>query len=186
MSIDNYEKFLTTLNNDLNKIFKYQEEYIFCKEGCSFCCEQGEYPVSELEFEYMQLGYEQLSEDTKEVIKKNIQELKNNPQKMYKCPFLINKSCCIYKHRAIVCRTFGIMTETKDSVKVPFCHKLGLNYSNIYDPKTDKLSMELYEQGNFKIPLKPFNLEPQEVMNFDLAKELNLDFGERKRLIDWL
>ena len=45
-----YEIFLYTLNKELQKMFDNQAEFIKCKEGCSYCCEQGEYPFSELEF----------------------------------------------------------------------------------------------------------------------------------------
>ena len=78
------------------------------------------------------------------------------------------------------------MTQAENGdLKVPFCHTFGLNYSNIYDENIKKLSFELYEKGKFQAPPKPFNLEPKDVMNFDLAKELNIEFGERRRLIDW-
>ncbi len=187
MQINNYEKFLESINEDLRKIFEYQKEYIYCKKGCSYCCERGDYPISELEFKYLMLGYEKLEPDIKEEIKKNIKKLKNGNKESYVCPFLINKSCSVYKNRPIVCRTFGVLTEdAKGNPSFPFCTTKGLNFSKIYDKKNKRLSSELVYKNNFKIFPKIFCLSNKVVMNLPLAKELGIDFGEAKKMIDFL
>ena len=57
-------------------------------------------------------------------VQKILKERKNykGEQFLYNCPFLINNSCCIYKYRGIVCRTFGLLTKSQNSEKtnVPF------------------------------------------------------------------
>ena len=57
MTIENYEKFLEVVDDDLRKIFDYQKEYLACKEGCAHCCKRGDFPMSELEFKYLMLGF---------------------------------------------------------------------------------------------------------------------------------
>lgn len=187
MNLENYEKFIDILTQDLLQIFEYQKEYIFCKEGCSLCCEKGEYPLTRIEFEYLKKGYELLPIETKKIISENIAKLKANPQKAYRCPFLINKRCSVYKHRAIICRTFGVLTKNvHDEITMPFCCEKGLNFSNLYDKQKGSLSFDLYKNGNFTNPPKPFNLTNSNIMELDLVKELGIEFGEVRTMIDWL
>ncbi len=185
--MENYIKFLKSVDEDLKKIFDYQKEYLFCKEGCSYCCKRGDYPITELEFKYLMSGYEQLPEDIKSVIQKNIETAKKSDRENYVCPFLINEKCSIYQYRPFVCRAFGVLTEdVKGKPAFPFCAALGLNFSQIYDKENKHLSDELVDKGNFKIYPKIFRLNNRVFMNLPLAKELNLDFGEDKKMIDFL
>lgn len=185
MNIENFEKFLTSVNNDIEKIFDNQKEYIHCQNGCSLCCEKGDYPISEIEYEYMMIAYNELKRETKELIKQNVKEIKNTDS--YKCPFLINNSCSIYTHRPFVCRTFGVLTEdAKGNPSFPFCATMNKNYSKIYDKETNHLSSKLVEQNGYKIFPKFFRLSNKVIMNIPLAKQLNIIFGETKKMIDFL
>ena len=65
MDFENYEKFLESIDCDLEKIFEYQSEYLCCKRGCSLCCERGDYPLSRLEFEYLKSGFNKSDIDIK-------------------------------------------------------------------------------------------------------------------------
>ena len=57
--LQRYEKFLKeVLEPKLEKYFEEQCEFVKCKEGCSSCCEVGEYPFSRLELEYLMSGFE--------------------------------------------------------------------------------------------------------------------------------
>ncbi len=186
MNIDNYKKFLEVVDDDLRKIFEYQSEYIVCTKGCAHCCKRGDFPTSELEFKYLSIGYEDLDNETKILIQKNIEELKNSNTQSYTCPFLINNSCSIYQHRPLVCRAFGVLTEdSKGNPSFPFCTTLGLNFGKIYDKEKQHLSSELVHKNNYKIFPKIFRLSNNVIMNLPLAKELNLNFGETKILIDF-
>lgn len=40
-------------------------------------------------------------------------------------------------------------------------------------------------KNNYKTFPHPFNLRLSNIINMDITKELELDFGEIKRLIDW-
>ncbi len=185
-NFENFEKFLESVDSDLKKIFDYQKEYIFCKKGCSLCCENGDYPLSELEFEYIKMAYNKLDETTRLQIDKNVEKIKSEKKELYCCPFLINKSCSIYNHRPFVCRTFGVLTEdAKGNPAYPSCAVNGLNFSQIYDKEKKHLSADLVAKGGFKIFPKIFRLNNKVIMNLPLAKELNIDFGEAKRLIDF-
>ena len=184
---ENFEKFLKSVDEDLVKIFDYQKEYLCCKKGCSFCCEDGDYPLSELEFAYLQEEYNKLDEATKKQINENIEKIKKENTESYVCPYLINHSCSVYSHRPFVCRTFGVLTEdAKGNPAFPKCATMGLNFSKIYDEEKQHLSFELVEKNGFEIFPKIFRLNNKVVMNLPLAKELDIDFGEAKRLIDFL
>lgn len=185
MNIENFEKFLKSVNDDIEKIFNNQKEYIHCKEGCSYCCERGDYPLSEIEYEYMMIAYNKLKQETKELIKRNIQEIENTDS--YKCPFLIDNNCSIYAHRPFVCRTFGILTEDANGIpSFPFCATIGKNYSEIYDKEKQHLSASLVEQKGFKVFPRFFRLSNKVIMNIPLAKKLNINFGESKKMVDFL
>ena len=188
MSIENYVKFLDVVDDDLKKIFDYQSEYLCCKQGCAHCCKRGNFPLSKLEFEYLMLGYEELDETTKDIIKNNINELKKlEDTESYICPFLINDVCSIYKNRPIVCRAFGVLTEdSKGNPSFPFCAIIGLNFAKIYNAEKNQLSSELVKKNNYKVFPKIFRLSNVVFMNLPLAKELNLDFGEGKKMIEYL
>ena len=185
--MENFKKFLESINEDIEKIFNSQKEYIRCKAGCSFCCERGDYPISELEFKYMMLGYNKLDKNLQEIIKQNIKKVKNGDTDSYKCPFLIEHNCSIYAHRPFVCRTFGVLTEdAKGNPSFPFCATMNKNYSEIYDTEKQHLSASLVEQKGFKTFPKIFRLSNKVIMNIPLAKQLNIEFGECKKMIDFL
>lgn len=187
MNIENFEKFLISVNDDIKKIFDNQKEYLHCQNGCSLCCERGDYPISEIEYSYMLIAYEKLEENSKTIIKQNIKEIKKANTDSYRCPFLINNSCSIYTHRPFVCRTFGVLTEdAQGNPSFPFCATLGKNYSEIYDKEKRHLSATLVEQKHFKTFPKIFRLSNKVIMNIPLAKQLNINFGESKKMIDFL
>lgn len=185
--MENYKEFLESVDGDIKKIFEFQKEYLFCKEGCSHCCKRGDFPMSELEFKYLMLEYEKLSQETKDKIQANIKEIKKGDTSSYICPFLVEDKCSVYNNRPLVCRAFGVLTEdAQGNPSFPFCTTLGLNYSQIYDEDTKHLSFELYKKGNFKNFPKIFRLSNKVIMNTALAKKLNINFGEVKKMIDFL
>lgn len=187
MTIENYIKFLKIVDEDLKKIFDYQKEYLCCKEGCAHCCKRGDFPLTELEFKYLMSGYNKLDSNLKNLIQENISSLKNADRDNYICPFLINEKCSVYAYRPIVCRAFGVLTEdSKGNPSFPFCTLLGLNFSQIYDKEKQHLSSDLVKQGNFKIFPKVFRLSNNVFINLPLVRELNLNFGEAKKMIDFL
>ena len=187
MSIENYKKFLEVVDDDLRKIFDYQREYIACREGCAHCCKQGDYPMSELEFKYLMFGFDNLSDELKLKIKSNMEKTKLGDRDSYECPFLIENKCSVYQYRPLVCRAFGVLTEdSKGNPAYPFCTTLGLNFAGIYDKEKQHLSSELVVKNNYKIFPKIFRLSNNVLMNVPLAKELNIDFGKAKKMIDFL
>lgn len=188
-----YEIFLYTLNKELQKMFDNQSEFIKCKEGCSYCCEKGEYPFSELEFNYLIDGYKQLDENTKKIIKENIktinEEKKQNTEKifMHKCPFLINKRCSVYNNRGIICRTFGLLCEHNDGrLTIPFCHEYGLNYAQLYDKELGQLIDERDGIKLSKTEPAAYRIERDNIMNLSIAKNLNIVWGDSKTMLDFI
>lgn len=188
-----YEIFIYALNKELQKMFNNQSEFIKCKEGCSYCCEKGEYPFSELEFNYLMNGYKQLDKESISEIKENIKninkEKNNNENKtfMYKCPFLINKRCSVYKYRGIICRTFGLLCAHNDGrLTIPFCHEYGLNYAQLYDKELGQLIDERNGVKLSKTEPSAYKIERDNIMNLSIAKNLNIQWGDSKTLIEFI
>lgn len=187
MNFENYESFLNILMQDIEAIFEHQKDFIFCKKGCTHCCQNGEYPFTEIEFKYLLQAFKNLNQNTKDIITNNIKNLKQNEQGYYSCPFLINNSCSVYQQRGLVCRTFGLLIENASGkIEGPFCGKLGLNYSNIYDKETKLLQINKIENNEFKKLPKAFKLDISNIINLSLVKDLDLEFGEQKSLLQWL
>ena len=175
--MESYEKFLEKLDKRLAKYFEQQRAYICCKNGCCSCCEVGEYPYSAMEINYLMKGFISLEPNVREIVKQNIKAVKdskrNNSKERfnYKCPFLINNLCSVYKYRGITCRTHGLAYFDKDGfVKLPYCANSGLNFSEAYNPQTGVISEEIY-------PVKELLLIDELLKDFD--------YGEIKPLIDW-
>ena len=172
-----YERFLKDFYKKLKKYFSQQSEHICCKEGCSGCCEIGDYPFTQLEMMYLMEGFKNLPTETKIQVKNNLMAIKKNrfsTHLFYKCPFLINKKCSVYKYRGLTCRTFGLAyLIDKKTVKVPECANEGLCYSKVY--KDGELVTE---------PIKE-NLSLLKITNSQLAKSHKLEFGESRSLVDW-
>ena len=187
MNFDNYKKFIDILSQDLDAMFEHQKDYIFCKEGCSHCCEYGEYPFTEIEFNSLTEGFKNLDKKTQNIILDNFKNIKKDEKGYYVCPFLINKKCSVYDNRGIVCRTFGLLNKEADGkVNGPFCGKLGLNYSNVYDKETKELLLDVIEEMQYKNLPRVFNLDINNIRKLDLVKELGIEFGEQKPLEEWL
>lgn len=174
-----YEKFLKDFDKKIKKCFEEQREHIYCKEGCAGCCEVGDYPFSQIEMMYLMNGFKKLPINLQKEIKTNLEIIKRNrisEHFYYKCPFLINKKCSVYKYRGITCRTFGlayIVDKKNKQVKLPECSKEGLNFSKVYNGKEIEIA-----------PIKE-NLDLPAVINSKLAKNYKLEFGEIRSLVNW-
>lgn len=175
--LNKYKKFLKEFDKKLSGYFKEQKEYICCREGCSGCCEVGDYPFTQLEMMYLMEGYKKLPPMIQLQVKNNLMQIKNNRVSThfyYTCPFLLNKKCSVYNYRGITCRTFGLAYLTdKNTVKLPECVNENLSYSKV--SKDGILTVE---------PVKE-NLNLLEITNGEMAKKYKLDFGMSRSLIDW-
>lgn len=194
--LENYENYLEIIGISLKNFFTQQSPYIFCKEGCSICCETGEYPFSQLEFQYAMMGYNTLGEDEKNIIKEKVEKILQQKKEsteqvfMHECPFLINKKCSIYKYRGIICRNYGLMHYETDEnnelkYKIPYCVHHNLNYSNVFDKETGMISSKKWRETGIEIEPDSFNIGRDFLTNNNTTKELGLEFGESKALIDW-
>lgn len=191
--LKNYETYINHITEKINGFFENQKEYIFCKKGCSKCCEKGEYPFSYIEFQYLMKGYNELSDEAKEKINLEIKKIKEEKKNfngeifMHKCPFLIDGICTVYNYRGIICRSFGLLytSDKNGKIQMPFCHKIGLNYSNVYDEKLNTLSTEIFLEKGFKVPPKLYNVSYKFLTQDTFAKGFNFEFGDKKPLIEW-
>lgn len=194
--IKKYEKYLQMIGLSLDKFFAEQKPYIFCKEGCSICCETGSYPLSKVEFDYIMQGYEALSDDLKAKINKNIEGIKANKIKseekqfMHACPFLIDSKCSVYSHRALICRSYGLMCYYEDEegnqrYKMPCCVDMGLNYSNVYDAELKTITTKKWLESGIEVEPVSHNVDLSFLRNNPTTKDLNLEFGQFKGIIDW-
>lgn len=190
-----FKQYLNTIDKVLNRYFEEQKEYICCKKGCAHCCETGQYPYSELEFKYLLLGFFRIPmQEQQEVIKK-IKALKEEYEKTedksefrYRCPFLSEeKVCTVYDYRGLICRTFGLLTITsQDKCVIPFCHSLGLNYSNVYDEENKRIDFDKVEKEGYKIFPNARKTNIKTLMSPDMFECEPLEFGEIKPLVEWL
>ena len=189
--IKKYKIYLEYLNKKLGEYFNEQSPYIFCKAGCSSCCEKGEYPFTEIEFAYLMIGAQTLNKDTVAKIENNIQEISDkkrehdtnnkNEKFLHACPFLVDKKCSLYEYRGIICRSHGLAFFSKtEKVLVPACVDEGLNYSNVYDFKNRTISSEKYKQTGIKQEPLAHNVGVNYLTNNEITKLLGLDFGEIK------
>src|SRR5574344_65461 len=183
-----YEKYLEIIDEYLAKFFEEASPFIRCKKGCTHCCQEGDYPFSHLEFMYLIKGFINLDPKVAMKVKQNINGLKNNSKNLYKCPFLINNECSVYKYRGLICRTHGLTfyKENSDKIEVPNCVNLGLNYSNIYDTEKGIFSTEKAKENDLKETPVIYNISLKELRENELAKSLELDFGDTRTLKKWL
>ena len=190
-----YQQYLNTITEVLDGYFEDQKEYICCKKGCSYCCEEGEYPYSKLEFTYLLMGFFSLPMDEQRQVILRIKKLKqyyNNRNKdekfSHRCPFLGEDNVCmVYNYRGLICRTFGLITQYESGkYSLPFCYSLGLNYSKIYDPNTKKIDYDLVKKYGYKKMPYAHKTNLKTLMSPKMFVGEPLQFGEIKPLIEWL
>ena len=190
--IENYIKYLAMLEEKLHGFFEKQKPYIFCHKGCSKCCENAQYPFTQIEFEFIKIGFNKLPYDMKNRIRQNVEKTLEQKHQfkgekfMYVCPFLIDNVCSVYNYRGIICRTFGLLNadENKGSY-VPFCAFEGLNYSNVFDTERKIISKEMYSKYNFEQEPLAFHVRYEFLTDEDFGKGYGFEFGPVKPLIDW-
>lgn len=191
--IKKYELYLAYLMPKLEKFFQEQSPYICCKEGCSHCCEKGEYPFSELEFAYIMYGSKSLTPQIINELNNNISQIKQaqknnttNNKFLYKCPFLINKRCVVYNFRGLICRTHGLAFFDKNNkLVVPACVDKGLNYSNVYNFEKQNLSSKKCKELGIKQEPLAHNVGLHFILDNSITNQLKINFGDSKSLIDW-
>lgn len=195
--MDKYKEYLVILESKLNNFFEQQSPYIFCKEGCSICCETGTYPMSKIEFDYIMEGYDLLSNEIKEKINQNINTIKENKNKaeqnnfFHPCPFLINKRCSVYNYRALICRGYGLMSfyDDKNGEKqyhMPCCVDNGLNYSQVYDKNLKTITSEKWEKIGIEAEPLAYNVGLTFLLDNEITKKINLQLGSAKNFIEWV
>jgi len=197
--LEAYKTYLELLDNRIAQYFEQSKDFVFCKEGCSSCCEKGQYPCSQLEFTYILQGSLDLKPAQLAIIDKNIAEIKkqqreceDRPTFTYRCPFLIENRCSVYHHRAFICRTHGLAFYIDENVelKLPGCFHIGLNYSNVFELNEKGspvlISRERCEQLGIEEDPLAYNLGLKTLLYNEDTQRLKLKFGDNKALIDWL
>jgi len=196
--LGNYLLFLSVIQEKINKFFYNQRAYIFCKQGCSKCCRQSQFPYTEIEFRLLVEGMKILKQDELSLIMEKIdaiiqaknEHLKNNPEQIfeYDCPFLRDDSCIIYPFRGLVCRCFGLMSHNPEgdkNLKIPFCAYEGLNYSNVLDLETGSISKEKYQALGIENEPTAFNASYASLIDKEFARGFDFEFGEVRPMIEW-
>ena len=199
-----YKAYLTIVQERMiDKYFEEQKPYICCKAGCSYCCQHGQYPMTELELSYLMLGFKLLPFEMQAKIRDNFVKLKaryeffkqhhggtkDHPIFMHRCPFLVDDKCSVYDYRAMICRTPGLLFFVEENGvqknKIQYCAHYRSNYSNIYDEETETLSdKKMKALGLTQEPLA-YNLSLKTLFKKELTDNFDFEFGEVKALIDW-
>lgn len=151
-NINDYKLFLESFDKKLDLYRSRHAKHQCCKKGCSACCLQGDYPLSELELRYLMMGYSGLENEKKLQVQDNLKEFKKGG----KCPFLLNDLCSVYSYRPIICRVHGLAYLSKDKVIVPYCVNSGLNYKEVYS-NSEFLTEPIKENLDTHIVLKDFD-----------------------------
>ena len=171
-----YEKFLNEFDKKLEQYFSEQSEHICCKIGCCECCEIGDYPFTELEMHYLFEGFKSLDIQKQAHVRNSIARIKKNRVSVhlyYKCPFLINNECCVYKYRGLTCRVYGLAYITNGNiVKIPECVHKNLCYGKVF--KDNYLCAEPIKEDLSLLSIIARN-----------AARYKLKFGTSRSLIDW-
>jgi len=189
--LQNYVQYLIYLNEKLSKFFDSQKPYIFCHKGCAKCCKNAEFPYKKIEFDLLIEGFKTLPEETKKLIKENVKKLKEEQKKTdgrfaYTCPFLVDDVCSVYDFRGIICRSFGLMFyRENDTPGIPFCIFEDLNYSNLLNKETGRVSTEKYKALGLEQEPLAFNVSHSFLTDEVIAKGFGFTFGETKPMIDW-
>lgn len=190
--LGNYAAYLEFLNKKLTGFFAKQKPYIFCKKGCTRCCKHAQFPYSAIEMRYLLDGALTLDEQTQKRIESNVAEIlerkKNYRGKKFKydCPFLVNNACSVYEFRGVICRTFGLMTNTPEGkVRAPFCAFEGLNYSNVLNLSKKTISQKKFKKLHVESEPLGFNVSYNYLTDTDFEQTFNFSFGEKKPMIDW-
>ena len=103
-----YANYLDFLDSRLDKFFKTQKPYIFCKKGCAKCCKHAQFPYSLLEMKYLLSGLEDLKQETLYQIEENLQNILKCKAKFKGKKFLYNIS--INENFIFFCRFNAVYT----------------------------------------------------------------------------
>lgn len=196
-----YTIYLNSVKNILDKYFEDQKEYIKCRAKCSYCCEGGAFPASEIEYSYVKLGFDALNVRIKSMLRaKSLQIYERRFIHMqqgrdifdftYSCPFLIEKQCAVYNHRPLICRIHGIMnyefTEEgqidTQKVNMPCCTPIGLNYAEVWDVNTKSISEEKAKSLGKKTMPKVFTTSYSKLLDEMEA----IGHGDIRMLFEWI
>jgi Fe-S-cluster containining protein len=184
----------------LEKYFYDQQEYIKCKPGCSYCCETGHFPVSEIEYSYLQLGVKSLNNGVKHNLNRKVLTLyrerfthleqgKDIFDFSYKCPLLENALCLVYEYRPIICRTHGLITstyiddnKTSQKYQMPSCVEKGLNYADVWDKQMKMVSTIFAKTLQKKVLPEIYELGFSTIL--DDFKKIN--HGDIRMIFEWI
>ncbi len=184
--LKNYAEFLQVLDYRLKQYFEEQEEYIKCKTGCSYCCENGDYPLSRLEFEYLKTGIGRLDRVQIKLIIHKAMQIAEKKETSYKCPLLKDNLCQVYAYRPIVCRTYGLLLRNirqgKEKYELPGCMAIGLNYSEVWDSERNLFSKESIARLNFSSAPRIYDVGYYTVLQ-EIEK---IGYGDIKKIYEWL
>lgn len=194
--IKNYIVYLHFIQQKLDKYFEDQKPFIFCKKGCGKCCKKQQFPYTQIEMQFLITGVLSLSQETRNKIEKNLDKAieeynlhkakKRKSKFYYDCPFLIDDVCCVYDYRGLICRCFGLMIKPlQGKISVPFCFYDGLNYSNVMNKRTKKISERKCKKLNVKETPSAYQVGYYQLADEDLAKGFGFRFGEVKSMLEW-
>jgi len=195
--LEKYESYLKKVTDEINSYFAEQKDYLKCKAGCGICCSNGYYPISEIEYKYLKKGFEPFySQEDMDLLHEKVWEIYKNREIFrkskdineyaYVCPFLKNDMCSLYEHRPIVCRMYGLLVKDPENRekkgKMAYCVNQGLNYANVWDFETKRLSLDKINALGLKVMPKSYDVSCTAIMDsFE-----GIIFGDIRMLYEWI
>lgn len=93
---DNYFGLRAEIDKRSEQLFSQHKKHVQCKNGCHYCC---------MDYSILPVEFYSVMEELKDSGKKPVWLETSNEDD---CIFLENRSCTIYKHRPVICRTQGL------------------------------------------------------------------------------
>lgn len=195
--LEKYETHLNKITDEITSYFDEQKDYIKCKQGCSICCSNSYYPITELEYSYIKKGLESFFKEDIESLQKKALEIYRQRREFlkthsdikdfeYVCPFLKDNLCCVYNYRPLICRSHGLIisdcSETPPKRYMPYCVHHELNYANVYDTKEKSFSDDKINSLGYKTLPKAYDVSCSSLMGS--CEDVN--FGDVRMIYEWI
>ena len=97
---DSYASLVKDIEEEIRRLQDLYGNRLQCRRGCDECCMA--FSLLPVEGALVRVAYDNLPDEEKLVVQRQASGKNRH------CPFLIQKQCCIYHSRPLICRTHGL------------------------------------------------------------------------------